>query len=310
MAAPNRSISTTIVLGSVTVALSIALLVGWIVLIARSPTFSSALAANVSLLVGGVISISTIITVLVLFSIFLVREITEVRKQYSFIDSVTHELKSPLASIKLCLETLGRPALSVEQRETLRGMMLVDVDRLTVFIDDILEVSRLTHGRRSYALDDVDLKSVVESMCHAASVRHHLPDGAISIAIPGDISLISDKTVLETVLKNLIDNAVKYSTPPVRVEVSARALDDTMLELRVTDKGIGIPKVHLRRIFERFYRVPSEAVYTRQGTGIGLFVVSALVRAIGGSIEARSDGPGTGTTMLVFLPIDARDHSR
>jgi signal transduction histidine kinase len=116
--------------------------------------------------------------------------------------------------------------------------------------------------------------------------------------------------VLETVLKNLIDNAVKYSTPPVRVEVSARALDDTMLELRVTDKGIGIPKVHLRRIFERFYRVPSEAVYTRQGTGIGLFVVSALVRAIGGSIEARSDGPGTGTTMLVFLPIDARDHSR
>ncbi|MCC6811274.1 MAG: HAMP domain-containing histidine kinase [Deltaproteobacteria bacterium] len=306
MARGQRSISTPIVLGSVTVALSIALLVGWIVLIAKSPSFSNALAANVTLLVGGIVSIGTIITVLVLFSIFLVREIMEVRRQYSFIDSVTHELKSPLASIKLCLETLGRAEVTITQREQLRGMMLVDVERLTVFIDDILEVSRLTHGRRSYSLEDTNLLAVAGAVAEAVKLRHRLAQDAIFIDIPGELEIVSDRTVIETVLKNLLENAAKYTKPPVRIEVVARPLDEHTIELSVKDNGIGIPKVHLRRIFERFYRVPSEAVYARQGTGIGLFVVSALVRAIGGSIEARSEGPGKGTTMLLFLPRDAR----
>jgi signal transduction histidine kinase len=306
MARSQRSISTPIVLGSVTVALSIALLVGWIVLIVRSPSFSHAVGANVTLMVGGIVSIGTIITVLVLFSIFLVREITEVRKQYSFIDSVTHELKSPLASIKLCLETLGRAEITAPQREQLRGMMLLDVERLTLFIDDILEASRLTHGRRSYSLEDVNLRTVVNATADAVRMRHRLPEGSLRVDVPEGLDIISDRTVIETVLKNLLENAAKYSPSPAQIEVSAKELDEQTVQLRVVDKGIGIPKVHLRRIFERFYRVPSEAVYSKQGTGIGLFIVSALVRAIGGSIEARSDGPGAGTTMLVFLPRDAR----
>ncbi len=299
MARANRSTGVPIILGSVTVALSIALLVGWIVLIARSPTFSQAVGANVTLLVGGIVSIVTIITVLVLFSIFLVREIQEVRRQYSFIDSVTHELKSPLASLKLCVETLGRPQLQESQRGELRTMMLRDIERLTVFIDDILEVSRLSHGRRSYSLATVTLAPLVRRCVDATTTTYRLPPSAISVDVDETLGVTSDETALEILLKNLLDNAVKYSPPTaVRIVVSAERREVAVL-VSVRDFGIGVPKAHLKRIFDRFYRVPNAEVYARQGTGLGLFVVSSLARALGVKLTAHSDGPGRGTTMTL-----------
>jgi signal transduction histidine kinase len=138
----TRSISLPITLSSVAVALSIALLVGWTVVVARNESLAEDIAANTLLLITGAVALVVIMTVLVLFTLFLVREIREVRRQTSFIDSVTHELKSPLAALKLCLETLGRPDLPAPQHARLRLMMLDDVERLTAFIDRVLAANR------------------------------------------------------------------------------------------------------------------------------------------------------------------------
>src|SRR5690606_22501604 len=130
---------------------------------------------NYWLLAAGTISLALIIAVLVMFSVSLVREILEARRQQMFIDSVTHELRSPLASIKLCLETLGRDGLSESQRSNLRKMMLTDVERLSVFVDDILQASRIAHGRRSQTWTVVDVVPLVVTSIESIRLRHELP---------------------------------------------------------------------------------------------------------------------------------------
>ena len=127
----------------------------------------------------------------------------------------------------------------------------------------------------------------------------------MTVEVPATLTLQSDPTALEIIVKNLIDNAVKYSDPPVAVRVAAERLPDGALHLSVRDAGIGLLAKDQKRILERFYRVDSEAVRRRRGTGLGLFVVSALVRGLGGRLRVESEGPERGTTMHVTLP--ARD---
>src|SRR6478672_6057679 len=170
--ARRTSISLPITLGVITVGLSIAMLVGWIVLILQNSALTREVAQNTWLLFAGTISLGVIISVLVLFSVFLVRETLEIRRQDSFIDSVTHELKSPLASLKLFLETLGRTELPEPKREEVRQMMLDDVERLSVFIDDVLDASRLTHGRQSLAVTEVQLERVIEQCVDGVRKRY------------------------------------------------------------------------------------------------------------------------------------------
>ena len=294
-----RSISLHIIISTVTVLLTVALLVGWTLVIVQNMS----LRGNTWLLVGGIAFFIVIMSVLVMFSVFLVREILEVRRQQTFIDSVTHELKSPLASIKLCLDTLARSELSHEQREKLRQMMLGDVDRLSIFVDDILEASQLSHGRRTQSWSVVSVPALVQRCVDTVRRRYNLDDSAIAVEMDADISLPTDPTALETIIKNLLDNAVKYSGSPPRIALTVHKVDGGQLELAVSDQGIGIAKAHLKRIFKRFYRVPDEEVYARSGTGLGLYVVAALVRNLGGRIEARSTGTHRGTCMLVRLPL-------
>jgi signal transduction histidine kinase len=242
-------------------------------------------------------------SVVVMFSVFLMREILEVRRQQTFIDSVTHELKSPLASIKLCLDTLTRSELSDAQRENLRRMMLTDVERLSVFVDDILEASRIAHGRRTQSWTEVNIPHLVRHSIDGIQKRYNLEATAFQVDMPAELTITTDPSALETVLKNLLDNAVKYSPSPPRVDVSVRPDNQGQVELQVSDHGIGIEKAQLKRIFRRFYRIPSDEVYARSGTGLGLYVVAALVRNLGGHIEAHSQGPNLGTSMHVHLPL-------
>jgi signal transduction histidine kinase len=261
-------------------------------------------AGSAWLLVTGILSLVFIMTVLVLFAIFLVREIVEVRQQSSFVDSVTHELKSPLASLKLCAETLDRDDLSDAQREEVRQMMLGDVERLSVFIDDVLEASRIAHGLSGggQTVDEVDVGEVVTLCVASVAKRHSLAATAISVQVSAPVKVDTDATSLEIVFKNLIDNAVKYSNEPVRVWVEIARNKKGRGVVSVRDEGIGIERRQLRRVFERFYRVPHETVRSRHGSGLGLFVVAALVRRLGGKIAAKSAGEGRGTTMVVTLP--------
>jgi signal transduction histidine kinase len=297
-----RSISVPITLGAITVVLSAALLVGWSVLLANNIAKSEDIVIDVWLLVLGAISFTVIITVLVLFSIFLAREILEVRRQDSFIDSVTHELRSPLASLRLCLETMQREDLPEDRREHLHTMMVDDVERLSSFIDDVLQASRLAHEQPAMSTAEASLEELVAVATKTVVARHHLPDDAVRIDVPSSIELATDRAALEIVLRNLIDNAVKYSGPEPRVEVRAQTTGPGGVLVEVRDLGIGIEKSHLDRVFHRFYRVEDEEVRKRRGTGLGLFVVRQLVRNLGGSIEAVSEGRGKGTTMRVRLP--------
>ena len=300
----RSSISIPITLGAITVLLSIALLVGWSFLLGQKITRSADVAGDVWLLVLGALSFVLIIVVLVLFVISLARGIIEVRKQDTFIDSVTHELKSPLASLQLCLETLGREGLEGDAREKLRRMMLEDVDRLRAFIDDVLEANRLSYARPGMLnLSDVSLAQLVEQCAASVRVRHKLEPHEVLVDVEPEIIVSTDRAALEIVVKNLIDNAAKYSERPARVEVVARRESNQTVRFEVSDNGIGIDRKDLKRVFHRFYRVEDQEVRERRGTGLGLFVVWALVKQLGGKVQASSEGRGQGTTMRVELPV-------
>ena len=299
---PNRSISGPIVAGSVAAALTVAVLIGWIWLIWKNANLTKEWSGNLWLLVTGIVSFATIITVLILFSVFLAREILEVRRQTTFIDSVTHELKSPLASIRLCLETLSRPELAEKQRSQLRDMMLGDVERLHALIDDILQASRLEYGEHGHAVSDVDVIALARRAVAAAAKRHRMLPEDVVIDAPQELVVATDQVALELVINNLVDHAIKYSDPPAQVTVALTPGENGGLHLVVADHGVGIPKRLLKRVFQRFYRVDSEAVRGRRGTGLGLYVVASLVHTLGGKLRAESEGDGMGTTMIVDLP--------
>mgnify|MGYP001307947709 FL=1 len=299
----RSSISTPITLGAIAVLVSIALLVGWSFLLGQKIMRSADIAVDVWLLVLGALSFVLVITVLVLFVVSLARGIIEVRKQDSFIDSVTHELKSPLASLQLCLETLGRQGLEDDAREHLRTMMLEDVERLRAFIDDVLQANRLSYARAGMLnVSDVSLRELSEDCAQVVRVRHKLSQDEVVIDVDPDLIVSTDRAALDIVVKNLIDNAAKYSRRPARIEVLGRRDSDRRVSLEVRDAGIGIDKKNLKRVFHRFYRVEDQEVRERRGTGLGLFVVWALVKQLGGKVQAMSDGPGKGTTMRVELP--------
>jgi len=304
----RRSISIPIAVGVFSVALSIALLVGWILVIVRTLSESEEVARHAWLLTLGCVSFVVIITTLVLFSVFLAREIRLVNRQTGFIDSVTHELKSPLASLKLCLQTQERPDLSPDQRNELRQMMIDDVQRLSNFIDDVLEASQLSETRTRHAADEVDLEDLVTRLAAEVIQSYKLPPDAIRAHIPHGLSLVTDRTAFETIVKNLLDNAVKYSLgldQPVEVNIDAQRQAHHLL-LSIKDRGIGIPDKHIKRVFERFYRVPEEAVKMQHGTGLGLYVASVLVRLLGGTLRAES-AVGQGTVMRIQIRMRRRE---
>jgi signal transduction histidine kinase len=299
----NRSISVPIILSSIAVLLTVLMLVGWVLVMRENQSLTRALWSNGWLLAGGILSLAAVMSVLVLFSVSLVGQILEGRRQQMFIDSVTHELKSPLASIKLCLETMAREGLSAPQRGNLRQMMLADVERLNVFIDDILEASRISHGRRTQTWVIVDVTRLVRAAMDSIRQRYDLDAAAFVLEAPDMVELTTDPTALEIIIKNILDNAVKYSASPPQVEIRMQILESGHLGIRVRDQGIGIERAQLKRVFKRFHRVSSPQVNERSGTGLGLYVVSQLVRNLGGRIRAESAGAGLGTTMSIRLPI-------
>ncbi|MEE9384112.1 MAG: HAMP domain-containing sensor histidine kinase [Nannocystaceae bacterium] len=307
MVAPKyRSVSTTIILSVVSVGLSIALLVGWTWVIVKNISAEKEVVQNTFLMVSGILSFVVIMTVLVLFTVFLVREIREVRRQTSFMASVTHELKSPLASLRLCVETLGRRGLALDRSAQLRGMMLDDVERLSALIDSVLDASRVAQGGAVAERSRVGLLPIVEQSARTISRRHKLATDVIAVDVPDHLELLTDPEALRTILDNLLDNALKYSEDPVQVAVRASDDGGRRVCIDVEDRGIGIPRRDLTRVFERFYRAPEETVRARHGTGLGLYLVSALARRLGGRVEARSEGAGRGTVMHLELPAASR----
>jgi two-component system, OmpR family, sensor histidine kinase SenX3 len=256
----------------------------------------------------GVIFFGAITAGLILNTIFLVREIRRNEQHDSFINAVTHELKTPITSIRLYLETLQRREVDENQRRDFYRLMLLDSDRLLGTVEQVLKAGRAGAKRAGREVREVDFGSLVQECIDLAITRHHLPPGALYMdgsSSNGSANVTGDPEELHTAVSNVLDNAIKYSGSQVDVAVQLATPDDRHVVLRVRDHGVGIPAHELKRIFKRFYRVPNRSVGQVQGTGLGLFIVRSIARKHGGKVFAESEGEGHGTTVTLELPRSA-----
>jgi len=289
-----KTIAFFIALGACLVALAVFLNVSWIVLHQRSTW----------LLVLGVVFFSVIIAGLVVNTIFIVREIKRNERQDSFLNAVTHELKTPIASIRLYLETLQSRPLDETQRRDFYRIMLEDSERLLGTVEQVLKAGEVRQGTKRRNWQEVNLTTIVSETLELARLRHHLPEEALRFGIrPSDELLVmGNPEELRTAVFNLFDNAIKYSGTEKDIIVDVVTPDLDAIALSVRDRGIGIPAPELKRIFNRFYRVPSPASGQVKGTGLGLFIVRSVARRYGGDAYAESQGEGLGSTFTIRLP--------
>jgi two-component system sensor histidine kinase SenX3 len=291
----SKSIAFFITLGACLVALAIALNVGWILLNAR----------QIALLVLGIVFFLLIITGLVLNTTFLIREIRRNEQHDAFINAVTHELKTPLTSIRLYLQTLKQRDIDESKRQQFYDVMLADSDRLLLTVEQVLRAGRSGQPRRKINLRKIDIGELVRECVDLARVRYNLSSDRVSFAelVNGDRPHVkADADELRAAISNLLDNAVKYSVKDVRVSVEVSAPDNKKVAVRIQDHGIGIPAAQLKRIFKRFYRVPGRVMARIKGTGLGLFIVRSVVEKHGGRVFAESEGPGHGSRFTIQLP--------
>lgn len=289
-----RTIAFFITLGACLVGLAVALNVSWIVLSWR----------EVVPLVLGIIFFGVIIAGLVLNTIFLVREIRRNEQQDSFLNAVTHELKTPITSIRLYLETLERRQLDENQRRDFYRVMLEDADRLLGTVEQVLKAGEVRGAQTRKNWQEMNFTEIVEESVALARLRHALPPETMCFAPadPNEITVLGNPVELRTVVANLLENAVKYSGPERRILVEMTTPDVDTVVLRVQDNGVGIARAELKRIFKRFYRVLSRSTDQVKGTGLGLFIVRSIVRRHGGEAFAESPGEGRGSTFTVRLP--------
>jgi two-component system, OmpR family, sensor histidine kinase SenX3 len=293
----RKTIAFFVVLGVCLVAAALALNISWIILHWRQGV----------LLLFGVIVFAAIILGMILNTGFLVREIRRNEHHDSFINAVTHELKTPIASIRLYLETLERREVDEAQRKQFYRLMLDDTDRLLGTVEQVLKAGELGYKRSTRNLTEVDFGHLVDECIELARMRHHLQESELHWLEPmngNHVKLEGDAGELRTAVSNILDNAIKYSVDKVDVSVQIDTPDDRVV-LSVRDQGIGIAEGELKRIFKRFYRVSSRSVSQVKGTGLGLFIVRAVARAHSGRVFAESGGENRGTTVTLELPRKA-----
>jgi signal transduction histidine kinase len=287
-----------ITLAVVMIALVLALIIGWVILILREVEQSALF--WVMLVVGT----SFLVLVLVGVVLYLLISIGGIRlnqRQSNFMDSVSHELKSPIASLKLYLQTLSRRSVTEEQQANFYRFMLADVARLDSLINHMLDAARLDEQPLETDFADVELSSVLRNCAETACLRYHLPVETVRLKTTPAI-LRARPIDVEMVFRNLIDNAIKYGGAEPTVEVESQFISDGAVTTRIIDNGRGIPAKLRRKIFGRFVRLGSELERSQAGTGLGLFIVRTVVKRLRGTIAVRDRGNLPGTIFEVQLP--------
>jgi signal transduction histidine kinase len=299
---PRRSLSWPITLGIVMIVLLVVLTVGWVLL-----ALFGAMAGNrFAPLYWTLLTVGTTLLVLVLVGVVMylslsVKAISLNQRQSNFIDSVTHELKSPIASLKLYLQTLGRYDVSDAERENFYRYMLEDVERLDQLINHLLDAARLEREPAGSELKDVDLAALLRQSAAAVCLQYQVSEEVVLLDLMPCVVRASPVD-LDLIFRNLIDNAVKYSSAPPQVIVSLRMESDHCTVTRICDNGPGIPQNLRRKIFGRFVRLGKELERDKPGTGLGLYIVRTLVKRLRGRIRVLDSDDGRRTIFEVQLP--------
>jgi two-component system, OmpR family, sensor histidine kinase SenX3 len=290
----RRSVIFFSVLGACLVALAVTLNISWLVLNWRQGILA----------VLGFIFFLMITAGLVLNTIFLVREIRRNEQHDSFINAVTHELKTPVASIRLYLQTLQTREVDETKRREFYRIMLDDSDRLLHTIEQVLRTGSTTSRFRRTAKARLDLGEISSECVELARTRFRLAPDALDYVqrTTAPPIVFGDADELKAAVWNLIDNAVKYSQGNVKVRVELDEIEGHRLAVRVHDEGVGISPAELKRVFKRFYRIPAAVAVRTKGSGLGLFIVRSVARKHGGRAFAESEGAGHGSTFTLMLP--------
>jgi signal transduction histidine kinase len=293
LAGRRKSIALFIALGAGLISVILLLYIGWVLLDWR----------HGFLLFLGILLLAVVIGGVVLNTIFLVREIRRNEQHDAFINAVTHELKTPVASIRLYLETLQTRPVEEAKRKEFYRIMLEDSDRLLSTIEQVLRTGRVGAAGRRPNLARIDVNALVETCVDRARVLHKATPEALQYH-PGDaVATLGDPEEVGSAVLNLIDNAIKYSGGRVAVTVETAKVDGRFVSVRVKDTGPGIPKDELKQVFKRFYRIPGPLASRVKGTGLGLYIVRSVARHHGGRAWAESEGAGRGSTFVMQLPI-------
>jgi two-component system, OmpR family, sensor histidine kinase SenX3 len=286
-----------IALGVCLVGVAVALQLGWIILNWR----------RLAPLLIGIPFFALLIVGLILNTVFLVREVRRNEQQDSFLNAVTHELKTPITSIRLYLDTMRRRDVSREQQQQFLAVMSEDTDRLMATVEQVLKAGELGQRARSQIRVRVDMDDLVQEAVATATVRYHLDVDAIHVERRAlhagmDFAVAGNPEDLRAAVLNVIDNAVKYSPNGAHLTIVLSVESDAWVMVSIADQGLGIPQPQLKRIFRRFYRVPNRSILRVKGTGLGLFLVRSIARQHGGDAFAESAGEGRGSTIHLQLP--------
>ena len=289
----KRSIAFFIALGAGLIVVALLLYIGGVVLDWR-------VGIRVFL---GILLVAVIIAGVVLNTTFLVREIRRNEQHDAFINAVTHELKTPIASIRLYVETLQTRAVDESKRKEFYAIILQDSDRLLSTIEQILRTGRIGAANRPPNAYPLNLSELVAECAVRARVLHHVPPEALQYTPGAPLQILGDLDEVRAAVSNLLDNAIKYSGNEIQVSVETARVDDKYASVRVTDNGPGIPTGELKRIFKRFYRTGGPLAARVKGTGLGLYIVRTVARRHGGRAWAESPGPGHGSTFVLQFPL-------
>ncbi|MBU2513463.1 HAMP domain-containing histidine kinase [bacterium] len=220
----------------------------------------------------------------------------------NFIGNITHELKSPLASIQLYLDTMDNRDIPRSKQKEFIAMMRRDTNRLTGLVNSVLEITGLEQKRMLFECQVYNADSALRTVIDEARQQLKLPVDTVTIRGEVSLQFVADLNALKTVFRNLFDNAIKYSIDPVQIIINLKR-NTKMIVIEFCDNGIGIPFPEQKKVFDKFHRIYNSNIPNVKGTGLGLYLVKEIVRHHGGKIELFSDGEYKGTTFRIKLPI-------
>ena len=275
-------------------AINIMLMVWWII--------STSQSANWTFLTLGTIAFALTLVGLSYYLFWTLKERQFYRRQMNFVDSVTHELKSPIASLRLYLETLQLRELQPEQRTEFYQTMDGELKRLDEMISSLLRVARLDAIGQELPVSDYDISPVLQNLAEKACHLHSCEFEKVFELELQPIFVRCPQIMTEMIFGNLFDNAIKYGGETPRVTVKATARERDRIEIHTIDNGEGISPEVRRNMFQLFFRGGNELERKQKGTGIGLYVAQTLVRKIGGKLRAQNREDTSGSIFTVELP--------